>query len=64
MVPHSTEVIVQRTGATLWTTYPFGDDRQLTANNHIQKQKTASTKNGKGTIGYNLILNMMTSLDE
>ena len=64
MVLYNTEAIVQRTGSTVWTTYPFGDDRQLTANNYIQEQKTVSTKNGKGTIGYDLMLNTMTSLDE
>ena len=53
IVPHNIKATIT-TDDTIQTTHPFEDDRQLTADNCIQKQKPASTKNGKRTMGQGL----------
>ena len=44
VMPHSIESTFSKTDATIPTTHSFGDDRQRTADDSIQKQKLASTK--------------------
>ena len=50
--PQNIEATVIRTYTAVKASYMFWDGRQLTANNWIQEQKLASTKNGKGIMDY------------
>ena len=60
---YNIEATVPRTEIVVKTSHPFGDDRQLTAIDYIQKRKLASTEYKKGTIGHSPILNNMSFHD-
>ena len=45
-----------RSNAITQTIYPFEDNRWSKANDHIQEQKLAFTKNTKGVMDHSLIL--------
>ena len=61
VVAYNIEATIIRTDATIQNTHMFGDDRQLTADDCIQEQQLASTKNKKGTKDHVLILNKTAS---
>ena len=55
VVPHNIKVTVTKTNAIALTTHLFEDDRQLTADDCIQKEKPVSTKNRKRIIFHGYI---------